>query len=106
MRSWLDLLKFKRSQNFVRNGAQRKIWSYMVTLGLSIRQFDVPRLEQHVGDLAQQMRDDVQPATLLVVRVCDKPRRPRRVGGSEYLVTGPRIFEPSAIGQQVQVRQL
>ena len=59
-----------------------------------------------VGDLVQQVTDDVQPGPLLVIRVGDEPRGPGRVGEGEHVVASPGVVVPAAVGLEVHRREL
>src|ERR1700759_3907674 len=59
-----------------------------------------------VGDLLEQVADDVQPGTLLAVGVGDVPGRGGGRGRGEHLVTGPRVLIPAAVGLEVHRREL
>src|SRR5262245_42622728 len=48
-------------------------------------------LHRLVGDLRQEVADDVQPRALLLVGVDEVPRRPRGVRRGEHLVARPGV---------------
>src|SRR4029450_6666123 len=60
---------------------QREVWLHIAAGWLALGQFDVVVGEWLVGDLAQQVADEVEPAALLVVGAGDVPGRPGGVGG-------------------------
>ena len=67
------------------------------TRRLPLRQLDVPGGGRLVGDLAEQVADDVEPGALFVVGVGDVPGGPRGVGGGEHRVPGPGVVIPAAV---------
>src|SRR5262249_43151504 len=59
-----------------------------------------------VGDLAEEVADDVQPRAPLIVGMGDEPGRPGAVRGLEHLVARARVVVPAAVGLQVHRGQL
>src|SRR5262249_4886470 len=78
----------------------------IVPLLLALRQLDLRLGYALVVDLAEQVRDDVQPRAALVVRSSDVPWRPRRIRRREHVVAGPRIVVPAAVRLEIHRRQL
>src|SRR4030095_13550575 len=82
------------------------LWLRVAAALLALRQFDLLRLRGLVRNLAQQVRDDVQPGALLVVRPHYIPWGELEIGGCEHFVAGARIVVPAAIGLQIHRREL
>ena len=54
-----------------------------------------------VGDLREEVADDVEAGGAFVVAVGDEPRRPGSVGGGEHIVARLRVVVPAAVGFDV-----
>src|SRR5829696_838183 len=74
---------------------QREIWLHIAAGPLPLGQLDVVVGEWLVGDLAQQVADEVEPASLLVVSPSDVPGRQGGVGGGEHGIPGPGVVIPA-----------
>src|SRR5215472_8192596 len=100
-RSWPAGLLERR-----RDVPQRQLRLLVAAGLLPLGQRDVAVGQRLVGDLAEQVADDVETAAHLVVGVRDIPRRPHGVGSGEHRVPCPGVVIPAAVGLQVHVRQL
>ena len=72
----------------------------------ALRQGDVLLRHGLIGNLAEQMRDAVEPGALLVDRLNDPPRRVLRMGAIEHLLLGAGIVLPVDAALHVHRREL
>lgn len=80
----------------LRNELEWIIGRFVNSLRLSGRQSDLLRDLLLVGNVVQQVPDQVQSRTPLVVRSHHVPWGPLRVASLEHFVTGARVVVPSA----------
>src|SRR5262249_46348929 len=73
---------------------------------LSLRQLDLWMRHLLVGNPTEEMGDDVQAGTPLVIGMSDKPGRPGGIRGLEHFVPRPRVVVPAAVGFEVHRRKL
>ena len=79
--------RYNSASEALLNVSEWMLWLSVAAALLALRQLDLLRLRALVGNLAQQVRDDVQPGPPLVVRPRDIPRRP---GSCRWLRTSRR----------------
>ena len=75
-------------------------------VAFALRQNDLRLLDILIRDLAEQMRDAVQPCALLIVTVHDPPPRFRDVGTLEHFFLGGSIILPAPTRFKIHRRQL
>ena len=59
-----------------------------------------------VGNVGEEMSDDVEPASSLVIGSCNESRFPRSIRRLKHFVTHPRVFVPARKRFEVHLRKL
>src|SRR5215510_6495557 len=73
---------------------------------LPLRELDLFAWRALVGNLVEQVRDEVEARAPLVVRPHDIPRGEVGVGRLEHLVARPRVVVPAAVRLEIHRREL
>src|SRR5215831_2806038 len=73
------------------------VWVLVVAAMLPLRQLDFLARQLLVWDFAENVSEDVETRSPLVVGVRDIPRRPGGIAGDKHLVACPRVIEPAGV---------